>query len=211
MRKGAKMTVGMGRFRFRRWLHWAAGVVLYWGAVLFAYVDLTTAWPTPQRGRFIFEAVIVAATGAYFYIRSKYLLPLTETLELAWLNGGELTIAQVEFELNIVPQMAHATLMAYVKNGQADREQRGDAVVYVFPDIVARGLPLKEAMNAANLRHERREKITAQELANELNISLEKAAATLDHLVKMNRAIKFRLHDVDVYDVPGRPDVLKSA
>jgi Fic family protein len=173
-------------------------------------VDLTTDWPTPIRGQYVALELGVVVLGAGLYVASKR-LPLEETLEVAWMNAGELTVADVTHALNVTLDTAGRILGTLQHRGMARMDQRGDSRVWVFPDIVEKKLPLTEVLRLAGQRNGR---VTLQDAADGLSIPLELARATLDKLVELGFAFPAAAEPGFApgwWEIPGRPEYLDRA
>jgi hypothetical protein len=204
------MAFNLESFRRTRRLLRRSGLVVWWGALAFMLLDFTTDWPTPVRGQYVaFEACILAL-GAGLYIASKR-LPLEETLEVAWMNEGELTVADVTHTLYVTLDTAERILGALQHRGLARMDQRGDSRVWVFPDIVEKKLPLTGVLRLAAQRNGR---VTVQDTADALSIPLELAQATLDKLVELGFAFPAAGEpgfEPKWWEIPGRPEYLDRA
>jgi len=204
---GTHMAFNLDTFRRKRGLLRACGLALWWGGLAFMLIDFTTDWPTPVRGQFVAIELAVVGLGAGLYITSRR-LPLEETLEVAWMNAGELTVADVTHALNVTLDTAGRILAVLQRRGMARVDQRGDSRVWVFPDIVEKKLPLTAVMVLAGQRNGR---VTLHEVAEGLSIPLELAQATLDKLVELGFAFRAAGEPgfaPNWWEIPGRPEYL---
>jgi hypothetical protein len=110
------------------------GISLFWSAFILTVIDLTLAFPTPNRGRFIPFALILAGIGAVLYILSKK-LPLEEVL----LIGSDKTkypdgimISDLVSELRITTENAEEILTALEKKGFATVKKVKGSRIWTF-------------------------------------------------------------------------------
>ncbi len=131
--------------RRRRKLFWWAQA-LFWGGLAFMVLDLTTVWPTTEKGAFLGPTLVVIAVGAALYLASRK-LPLAEVLDLARERRGRLTLSEITSELQIDLRTAELCIEVLrrkklVRSGMAIQQD-----VLIFPDSYA--LPEAEALAVA--------------------------------------------------------------
>ncbi len=112
------------------------GIVLFWGGLALLILDMMTSFPTPVRGHYAVWWVLVVALGAALWMTSKR-LPLEETIEVSKYCRGELKVTDLTSELNVTLDTAERVLKALTRKGYAKIEDRGDARVWVFPEVQA--------------------------------------------------------------------------
>ena len=129
------MAFNLSDFRNKRHTKHLIGLIGFWGGLILLCLDMTTSFPTPERGAYAIWWVPIIVIGAYFYIISRR-LPLEEVIEIAsdQKYNGELRVHDVVHELGVNIGTAERILYALERKGYASVENREDTQVWVFPD-----------------------------------------------------------------------------
>lgn len=131
------MAFSLERFRQQRLRKTRIGLYGFWGTLLFMVLDLTTAFPTAQRGGFLVVSLAALCVFAAIYVQGRR-LPLEETIEIARLHGNQLKVTDLTHELNVTIATAQRILSALVARGQAIPITSPDhfaVTVYIFPEL----------------------------------------------------------------------------
>jgi len=175
-----KETFWAKRSFFRFWFY-----ICFFGGLAMLVVDWSMPFPTPVRGAYTTWWLIPIGLGVWCYIKANR-LPIFETLMIAERENGELTVTELTTTLGIDGEDAERTLIALEDKSYSKSEKRGDAVVWIFPDIVANRKPIEDVLLLAGKNEG---VLTVTDLVgNPLNLTAAEAEETLAFAVAQGYA-----------------------